>query len=166
MGVASIIYTVVDESGDEGTTEVNVPDSFSLAQFTEFGAAMATLLDAILAGRVTGADLCFNADISGLTNNAPAEFSDVEQVGEFVFVTADQTKVICNIPALDENTVTIVGSDDIDQSQADVAAFITAMITGIAVTGGTIAPSDIGESDITTLRTARERHRSSGKRAS
>jgi hypothetical protein len=52
----------------------------------------------------------------------------------------------------------------LNQAETNVAAFIAAMETGIAVTGGTISPCDIGESSIVDTVFAREAFKNSGAR--
>jgi hypothetical protein len=89
--------------------------------------------------------------------------ADVEEIGAFQFETVGGFPVYCNIPGILE-TVVAAGSDDIDQSDVDVAAFITAMETGIVVTGDTVSPTDVGEDSINNTVYARERFRASGKR--
>lgn len=158
-----IIYTVQDDDGDTSTTTIHTPTGFTLAQWGEFGSAMATLLDAILAGKIINADICFGVDISGLTSNTALSTSDREEIGAFQFRTLQGYKVNVNIPGLDE-LVVASGSDDLDQADPDVAAFITAMESGVAVTGGTVSPCDIAEDDIVSTVFARERFRSSGSR--
>lgn len=161
--IAQIIYTVVDDSGDEATTTINTPQGFSLAQWGEFAVSMATLLDAFLAGRVNSADLCLGVDISGLTSNSTLSTGDREEIGAFQFGTLQGFRVNVNIPGIDE-LVVADGTDDLDQTNADVSAFISAMETGIVTTGGTLTFCDVAEDDITSTIYARERFRSSGSR--
>lgn len=161
---ASVIYTAIDDSGERGTTEIKVPTGFTLSQYGEFGSAMATLLDAFLAGKVETAQICFGVDISTLTSNAVLSTADVEEIGAFQFATSEGRPVSVNVPCLDE-LVVAAGSDDIDQGNANVAAFIAAMESGIAVTGGTISPCDIAEDDVVSTNYARERFRASGRRS-
>lgn len=164
MAIAfQVVYTYVDDSGDTATHAIDIPTTFSLAQYTEFGRAMAGLLDDIVHGRIQSAQLVINVDISGLTSNALVADSDVEELGSFQFDTGEGRYVLINIPAFDEGMV-LAGSDNIDLSDPAVAAFVTAIETGIAVTGGTISPCDVNEDDLQFLSFAREMFRSSGKR--
>jgi len=163
MAAPQIIYTVIDDNGERGTTSINVPTGFSIAQLGEFGAAMATLLDAILSGKVEGADFCVGVDVSALLSNLAGLNGDVEEIGAFQFETVGGFPVSVNVPGILE-AVVASGSDDLDQADLDVAAFITAMETGIVVTGGTISPTDVAEDSINTTIYARERFRASGKR--
>lgn len=163
MAAPQIIYTVIDDSGDRATTAINVPTGFSLSQFGEFATAMATFLDAILGGKVESAEIAFSVDLSGLTSNTALSTSDVEDIGAFAFETAGGFPVKMNIPGIDELLV-LSGSDDLDQADADIAAYIAAMENGIAVTAATISPTDVAEDDITVTVHARERFRASGTR--
>lgn len=160
---AQVVYTVIDDSGERGTTSINVPVGFSLVQLTSFGAQMATLLDAILGGRVESAEVCFGIDISGLTSNAALSTSDVEEIGAFQFRTVDGLTVGVNVPCIDETKVA-GGSDELNQADTAIAAFIAAMEDGLATGGGTVAPCDVGEVDIISTDFAQERFRASGSR--
>lgn len=163
MAASQIIYTAIDDSGERGTTAINLPTGFSLAQFGEFAESMATLVDAILGGKVESAEICFGVDISALTSNTALSTSDVEEIGAFQFLTLGNFPVAVNVPCIDELLVAS-GSDDIDQSDADIIAFISAMESGISTAGGTISPTDVAEDDIVTTVSARERFRASGTR--
>lgn len=154
-----IVYTVQDDAGQQGTTAINVPNAFSLAQFQEFGSDMATLLDAILGGKVIDASICFAVDISALSSNTELSTSDIQELGKFTFDTVLGRTVICNVPTLDELLVA-AGSHDIDTADLDIAAFVSMFEDGLAVTGGSIFPCDAQEDDIGFLRSARERFRS------
>lgn len=157
-----LTYSVQDESGDVATTSVKIPSGFSLAQYTEFGAAFATLVNNVILGKITGAELVLDVDIAALALNLLGGASDVEEIGAFRFDTAEGRRVVVNIPGLDEDTVT-PGTDNLNQSNAGILAFIQAMTSaGITTTGGTIYPCDIGEDDIVTTVSATERARASG----
>jgi len=158
-----IIYSIEDDSGDISTTAVKIPVGNTLAQYSEFGAAFGTLLDALVDGKTIAADLAVSVDVGALANNLPVGTSDVEEVGAFQFTTTENRLVNLNVPGLVENMV-LAGSDDLDVLHASIGAIITAMETGIAVTGGTIAPCGKGEDSVSSLKSARERFRASGSR--
>lgn len=160
----SIVYEFEDDSGDVGTTEVNIPTSFALADYIEFGQGMATFLDNITSGIIRSAALAVDVDLSSVTNNTAAVGSDVEELGSFQYSTAQNRRVQVNVAGLIETTV-LPNSDDLDViGNANVAAFNNAMLNGIAVTAGTIIPCDVGSDDLTSLVYAREAFRSSGVR--
>lgn len=165
MAIAlEVIYSIEDDDGDIATTSIKVPNGFSIAQYTEFAAAMADIVQNLLDGALRSADLCLSVDISAIGNNTLVEASNADEIAAFQFITTDSRRVNVNLPAYSADNFTIAGSDDLDQSDADVMAFITAMTSGLAVTGGTIEPCDVGEDDIVDLLTAREAYRSSGRR--
>jgi len=156
MAVAfEIIATVSDESGDTSTTTIKVPSGFTLSQYGEFAVQMGTVLDAMLAGRLESFDLALTADLSALTGNVAGSASDVEELGRFSFRTTDNRAVKLNVPALNESLVA-VGTDDLDLVDPAIAAVESMMVDGLAVTGGTILPCDVGEDDIVSLEYARE----------
>lgn len=164
MAIAiAVNYTISDDDGDTATTTVHVPNTFSIAQYTEFTRAMADLVDNIIAGHVDSAELTVTIDISSLTGNNAQSGSDVEEIGAFTFRTAEGREVVVNIPGINESMVA-ANSDDLDQLDTDIAAFTTAMLNGIAVAGGTPQPCDANEGDLTVLVSAREEFRASGKR--
>lgn len=158
------IVSYVDQAGKRATSTLFFTTGLTLAQITEGISAMLELLDNVVGTIIYAAQAVLEVDISGLTGNTTGVTSDVEQVGEFNCVTAANRKVLINVPGIMDN-LSVVGSDDLDTTQADIAAFITALEDGIATTGGTIIPCDVGELDIVEVTTARERVRNSGSRA-
>lgn len=159
-----IIATIQDASGDKATTSIKVADASTMAQLVAFAPLWATALNDIIFGKIASVVANILGSTFGIINNGGSLTSDVEHIGKFVFRTASNTRVIVNIPSLDENAVQAYASDTLDQAEPEVAAFIAAMETGIAVTGGTISPCDIGEVSINSLVFAREAFRNSGKR--
>lgn len=158
-----LTYTLTDDSGESATFTISLPTAFSLAQFTEFGRAMAVFVDDIVSGLLSRCELSIGVDLSALTGNTAAAGGDVQEINSYQFVTAVGRPVNINIPGTDETDVS-PNSDDLNTIDAQQAAFINAMVTGIAVTSGTIAPCDIDSESITALVYAREAARASGKR--
>jgi hypothetical protein len=158
-----IQYTLTDEAGHTASFGVDVPDTFTLAQYDEFAAAYAILVDDIVGGIVSKAVLKRSVDIGDLTDNSVGAVSDIEDIGAFSFRTAAFRRVRVNVPGILESLV-IPNSKELDLAEPAVAAIITAMQNGIAVTGGTITPSDIQEDDIVGFESALERFRASGRR--
>jgi len=159
----TITYTLTDDDGDSATTAINVPTTFTIAQYSEFVRAMANFIDDIVSGLVSGADFTIGLNLSTLTANTVGTAADVEEVDTFKFLTAANRPVIINIPGTTEADV-LPNSDSLDQVDTEIAAFITAMVTGVSVTGGTISPCDVDEESITALAYAREQFRASGVR--
>ena len=160
-----IVYEVEDASGDKASTEIKVGGNQVLTNVTDFAATYATAMNNIIRGIIRSAIAYLFPDISGLIGNVATTTSDVEHIGKFEFIAINGIRVKVNIPAIDEQLVEATSSDSINQSEVNVAAFLAAMETGIAVSGGvTIAPCDIGESSISDTVFAREAFRNSGAR--
>jgi hypothetical protein len=158
------VITYRDQAGKTATSEVFFTTGLTLAQITQgMGAGLGALIDAVTGALITAINILIGCDISGLTGNTTGVTGDVDEVGEFIFRTAAGRKVLVNVPAI-VNVLSTPGTDDLDQSNAHVAAFISAMEDGIAVTGGTIIPVDAGGDDVVEIVTARERVRNSGSR--
>jgi hypothetical protein len=158
------VFTYQDQANKKSTSTLYFTTGLTLAQISEGLIAFATLLDSVTGAIITAVTSIFSADLSALTDNTTSGLSDIEEVGEFVMMTSDNRKVVMNVPGID-STLSVAGSDDLDQSDPDVAAMFTAIEDGIAVTGGTIVPCDIGENDLVQVAYARERVVNSGKRA-
>lgn len=160
-----IIYTVEDRAGRTATTSVKLPSVEPKTRVQTFHEAFVSALDDLIGGVIRSAIAVLQIDISGVTGNLEDPDSDVEDVGAFEFVTAEGNRVKLNLPAVDELFVDN-SSGNLDQTDSQIAAIITMMEDGIAVTGGTIQPCDIGEDSIVGTLFARERFRNSGKRSS
>lgn len=159
-----IVTEIADRSGTKGTTSVKVADASTMAQLIAFAPLWATALNDIILGKIVSMVASILGSTIGITDNTGALTSDVEHLGKFQFRTLSNVRVGVNVPALDEAAVSAYDSDVLDQTNAEVAAFIAAMETGIAVTGGTISPCDIGEVSILEVVFAREAFLNSGRR--
>jgi len=153
-----------DASGDIATTEFYVTNTHTLVQYNLAAEPLVETLDGVIGGVIEDAVLNIPVSMAALTNNTIGGASDVGDLGQFAFRTAENRPVKVNVPGIIE-TLVASGSDDIDQAQTDVAAFIAAMEDGILVTGAIlVAPSNVGEGDITTVSYARERFKNRGAR--
>lgn len=161
--VVDLVYYIDDDAGNVSTTSLPLPEAFTLAQLTEFAQGFAPIIDAIIHGRFKGADLCVNINVGGLSNNNISTISDVEEIAAFEFVTVNGDRVKLNVPGCPDLAV-LAGSNELDTADAEVAAVITMMESGLAVTSGTKEPCDVGASDIVDTLFAREHFRSSGRR--
>ncbi len=95
---------------------------------------------------------------------APSANSDVEEGGRFQFRTANNFFTSSRLPTLDESKVN-AGSRDLNLTDADIAAFVQAVISGIDLTAaggsGTVTPCDKRNEDVASLEFAREAFQSS-----
>lgn len=158
-----IVFTIEDRRKRTATTSVKLPSVESKGRTTLFAVAWADAIDNLITGVIRSAVAILRPDLSGLTNNAVAAGSDVEEIASAQFGTVDKTLVEINIPSILE-TLVINETGVLDTAAPQVAAFLSMMENGIAVTGGTIVPCDIGGLTGLELVYLRERSRNSGKR--
>jgi len=162
--VTTINIAMVDQTGKSSSTKIRVPNTFSIADYREFALAIGQLILNISGGAITGISVNFGLDLSGLGLKTVA--SAVEKVGakmQGLFSTASGIIAKWLLPAPIEEKV-VAGSDDFDQTDTDVAALVSAMEDGIAVTGGTLQPTNGRGSDVQAVASLREvfRRRASG----
>jgi hypothetical protein len=164
--VFELTYEVVGEVPTEiATHQVHLPETFTFANYTVFAAGLATALNNIILGKILSATLSLNVDISAITSNPAALIdSDNEAKAKFQFLAANGDSVPLTVPGLDDQFV-IASTHQLDQSATEIAALITAMEDGIAVTAGVILPSSVAEFDIVSVITAEEIFTRSAKRS-
>ncbi len=156
-------YVFRDNAGKRASAGYHVIAALTKAQYEEAGQALALLLDDFTNGIVESASMTIPVDISALIANAADENSDVEEGAELGMITVGGDPVSMIIPAPQQDYF-IDGSDDLDISDPILAAVISMIENGLAVTGGTIQPSDVAEVDITQVTRARKITRPSGTR--
>jgi hypothetical protein len=163
MPPIEIVFTVEDRRKKTATTSIKLAEVESKARVNLFAVAWANVVDNIITGVIRSAVAILGVNISALTSNIATNDSDVEEIASAQFRSDAGTKVEINIPAVLE---TLVNNDtgDLEPSAPQVAAFLAMMEDGIAVTGGTIIPCDIGEEGNLVNVYFRERSRNSGTR--
>lgn len=162
MAAYSVIFSFRDAKGKTSTTEVNVPTGLTLANMTIFAQEMGKLIDPLISGVITRIGVAISVALPAGLDASPVSTSDVEEGGKFQFSTAGGYYTGLRIPTWLESLVSS-GSDDINTVDTDVAAFVTAMISGIDLTTatpvagtGTVTPTDGRGDDITALVNAKE----------
>jgi hypothetical protein len=161
MAIAiSLEFAFVDDKGETSSTTVRVPNGFTLAQYGEFGFAMAQLFADASGCAITGVSINFALDLSGLGLKTVANaLSDVAEKAQFIWNTVTGSiKKIFRIPTFSESLVQ-AGTDAVDTADLAVAAFVTANTNGIVVTGGTVAPTNSRDNDVVSLASARQQFR-------
>lgn len=138
---SSVIFTFVDSNGKRGRTKIRVPNGFSIAQYREFGQAMAQVFVDVSHAQVEKVQIAAQLDLSSAGLDAIATItSDRFQKLHMTFRSAVAGfRKLIQIPAFDEGFL-IAGSQDLDLSHPDVDAVETVMIDGIVTSGGTIQP--------------------------
>lgn len=161
-----IIYSIKDEKGKLSSTEVNLPTSTAFADVVRFAGAMAQAIEPLVSGSIERVGVAYIVALSTITGlkATPAANSDVEEGARFGFKTVNNFVTAMRIPTFREDFVQ-AGTREVDTTDPDVAAFVTAMRTGIDLTplggAGVVAPVDKRNEDITTLDSAKEQFVSS-----
>lgn len=160
-----IVTNIRDEKNRPSRFEVNLPSGTAWTDVVLFAQQFAPLANALFTGKVVSIGICYELSLSGLGLNAvAASGSDVEEGARFQFASAGGFPTAFRIPTFDESKI-VAGSRDVDLTDGDVAALVTAMEDGIDLTGvggsGIIQPSDKRDDDVDALSYAREQFNSS-----
>jgi len=149
-----------DDKGKSSSTKIRLPSGFSIANYVEFGQAAAQLLVNASTGSLTGATITFNVSLDALgLKTVPSAVSKVARKLYLQFTTAVTGFLGKTLfPSLAESKV-ISGSDDVDQADVDVAALVSALEDGIAVTLGTMTFTNGRGHDLVTATDAKEQFR-------
>ena len=156
-------FVWTDNAGKPATAGYHVDPALTKDNYNDAGRALALLLDPISNGILQSGSFSVPLDVSALTSNLADPGSDVEEIGELLMTSLAGEPVSINIPGISVLTF-IPGSNVLDVAEVNLAALINALENGIAVTLATIAPTDIDESDILSVDTARKKIRPSGTR--
>jgi hypothetical protein len=149
----SIIFTVRDNDGKSSTAEVQIAGATLPAAAVTFATALRALLAPLLDGIITGQSVIIGAyeDAVGVIPR-----SDVEDKGLFNFFTSTGQRSSIALPSIKESVLQ-ANNQDIDGTNADVAAFVNAMTLGLAGT----QPAGAGGSDITGVASSYKQNRRS-----
>jgi hypothetical protein len=155
-----ILYSIRDEDGKTSSAEIKVPDSALMSNAVIFASEMAQLIDPLIRGVIVRIGIGFLLDLAGVTGIKTAALSgaDVEEGARFGFIGGGFPTGL-RLPTFDEAYI-IPTTDQVDLTDTDVAAFVTAMVSGIDLSGaggtGTLSPTTNREEDITALSYAVE----------
>jgi hypothetical protein len=161
-----VIYSIKDGKGKNSTCTIALPTSVSYASAVSFGIEMAKLVDSLITGQITRAGVAFVIDLSVVSGlkSSPGANSDVEEGAKFQFRTVLNHPTGLRLPTFDE-TYIVAGSDAVNLTATQVAAFVAGMINGVDIdpspTTTLVQPSDQRSEDITALSFAREAFQSS-----
>lgn len=165
----SVLYSIKDGKGKVATTELNLPSTVTLTNWTVFAGQMALLINDIITGAITRIGLVASVTLPVGLRATPGANSDVEEGARFQYKTTNGFFTAMRLPTFDEQFV-LPGTATVDIADTDVAAYVTAMTGGIDLTGvggtGTVAPVDSRNEDIVTLDSAKEQFLSSRGRVS
>jgi hypothetical protein len=147
-------YTLQDAKGDKSTVIVPIPDGTDFDDIIEFVQEMADLLDPLTNGTLV--DAGFTMSVAFTPWAVASAIADVQEKARFVFRTVGGFVKSLSLPTILED-IFLAGSKDVDTSDPDVAAFVTAMVDGLTLTStNTIEPVDSRDEDLTDLNSAVE----------
>lgn len=162
-----VLYTIEDEDGKQSTTEIKIPSTSVFTNAAIFAAEMAQLIDPLVRGVIRRIGIGFLVDLSGITpalKTAALAGADVEEGARFQFLTDNGFFTSLRLPTFDEAFI-LPATDQVDLADADVAAFTTAMISGINLVPaggtGTTQPTSNRDEDLVSLTSALESFQSS-----
>lgn len=153
-----LTFTIQDEKGDTSVIDIPVPGATPLTDIPYLLQAYADLLNPIVQGGLVQAAAKVVGTVSGWNTTAAAG-SDVQEKASFLIRTAGGFLKRLGIPTILESIFN-TGSKDVDLGHTDVAALVTALETGIDISGaggsGTISACDYREDDLVNVEAAYE----------
>lgn len=148
-------YTLEDEEGKKSVVSLHLPGGTLQADAVGFAEDMAELIDNLTGAKITRIALCLIVDLPvGLKASALAE-SEVEIGARFGFADANAFRTSVRIPSFLLAKL-VAGSNAVDQTDADVIAFVNAMEDGLTPIATLVEPSTNRGDDIVDLTTAIE----------
>lgn len=150
-----ITFSFVDDKNKTSTTKLHIPTGLTIAQITTFASTSGQVLADFSNCRVTRVSPCIGIDLSELSLPSAGATSDWWEKAIFTMRTAFNTVAKVLVPTF-RDTMIVDGSDSVDVTDPDVAAFITALEDGIVTTGGTIAPVDLRDNDVSEVTASKE----------
>lgn len=162
MAAVSINITTTDEKGKSAVTRLHVPTGFSVAVYSGFAQAIAQLIANLQNGSITEIGVSIPLDISGLAmvGNALADVAEKA----FFALKSSVAGVFSKLSFPTFNSAyTVDGSDALDESDPDVAAFISLIEDGLTLPSTeVIEVQDMRGNDIAEVRYGRELFRNQG----
>lgn len=150
----SIAFTISDAKGDQSTFSIPIPNATDPTDMIEFAQEAAQLLEPLINGTLRDVHIVMPVNFTPWS--VPSALSDLQEKARFVFRTVGGFVKHLSLPAVVESIFS-PGSKNVDLSNPDVAAFVTAMTDGITLTStNTVEPVDVRNEDITELEAATE----------
>lgn len=153
----SVQLTISDAKGEQSVVSIPLPTATSITDASLFAEQVIPLIEPLVNGALRDARL--SVPIPYTPWIATASISDVQEKARFAFRTVNDFLKLISIPSVVESIFS-PGTKNVDTTDTDVAAFVTAMVDGIDLTGvggsGVIQPCDVRGEDLTELATAVE----------
>jgi len=152
--IVSAFITVKDAPGSESIMRLHVPNNTEIGNFKTFIQNTAVFIDALIKGKITNLSIGIGIDLPGGIKAAADASADVEEGARFIFNALNGGSFRMRIPTFDEAKM-IAGTDLVDTTDTDVAAFVTQMVNGQTINLQAQHPSAADESDIVSLESAK-----------
>lgn len=140
-------FSIQDFKGKVSVTKINFPVAVDIGVLrSNFIPSTATLINAIITGKIISAGVGLEVDLSSATiRSTPDVNSDVEEGTWWPMKAANGAEAGFRIPTFDEAKMT-PGSTFVDLSDTDTAAFGARLVSGQTVGLVNVSPStDRGE---------------------
>lgn len=163
---AFAIFSIEDYKGKISPMKINFPDTVDIGVLRlNFIPTTATLINALILGKIVSAGIGIEVDLSGATIRAtPDVNSDVEEGTWWPMRAANGAQTGFRMPTFDEAKL-VPGGTTVDLSDADALAFATRLVSGQTVGVTNVSPSTDRGEDVTVVGQPYEQFKSSrGKR--
>lgn len=162
----SITFNFRDQKNKKSRAVIRIPSTVTITNAQNFATDAAQLLANASTGQITGAEVTFSLDLStGLLPAIVSTFASVTEKALFSFRSAvgGLFKRML-IPTLDETDAVSAGTDLVDLTDPEIAAFIAATEDGVTITTGALVvqPKDKYGNDLVSTSVAREIFQSQG----
>lgn len=154
--MAVLVSMSIETSDGRKSVPVFLPNATTLVQAQGFMTGFAPLVNAITGGVIVGAEVSFPLTLPGGLRTTADAGATVHRGGLFGYDNPSPYKWSQYIPSL---TPTLFIGDLVNVGDTDVGAYITAMESGIDVSGTFIQPTNQYDDDLTTQVTAAEAFR-------
>lgn len=159
----SFIFSMRDAKNKTTRVPIRVPNGFSIAQYVEFGQAAAQIIAALSTCQITSVQASLRLDLAGSTIRATAQA--ISDIFERAIITVNSSIAGLYarffVPTLDDTKV-LTGTDQIDLTDVDVAAYVALIEDGLDLGGSVfIQPVDLRGNDLADVNSAREVFRES-----
>jgi len=164
MGVFTVVLSIKDAKNEVSTTEINIPDTVSVADAKAYAKEVAKLINPLINGAIVRIGVVLGVDLPGGLRTTPDATSDVEEGARFQFKTAGGFYTSCRLATFAESLI-IAGTRSVNIADAGVTAFVNGITSGVDVDPGigvnNIMAKDKRGDDIVSLEFAREQFLSS-----
>jgi len=147
---------IEDDAGATKRANIFLPGSMTLAQIQGWSDVYQPLLDAVVDGKLTDAQVTFGLTMAGGLKSSPVADSTVRRGADFTFNNASRFKWPAYIPSW---SLAFIDSGNINIVDTDPADFLSAYVLGLVVSSTTYQPTNGSAFDLTALSKSKEAFR-------